>query len=398
MDISYERNVTTILTTIISNLITMVLLGVSDDVKRASEIDMDKALIKKGIAAPTRRTYFEAIILLIYLPKFVVDRAFDALVNLIEGTSKGMPYKHIRLLSNAEYFIGYDSQEEFDQDNDSNGSLMTTQQGEDNNDPIIVCDYWYKTESVTTKLLPKIWIPKYWPKKIMKGSFRVHAPPDEAYISNLAFDGMYSMKSTMSCLFGAVQCVSTIVISCMRLQNIDAVHTMDVLSMYTSYMLLCVIIREAFDPAYHCKPVVCIPRKELKKYQRNSSGLSYPTLRFRIHRYFRNPHSWGCRLIPIFLWIPICLMIPLLIYINKNDTLLLSLHTVWLVVNLFELYFANFSERSIVLRVYIQTPSILVYFITTFTGGLLTALIVCSCLSATTEQKYPSTVNWLPHF
>jgi hypothetical protein len=109
----------------------------------------------------------------------------------------------------------------------------------------------------------------------------------------------------------------------MRSQNIDTVHTVDILSMYTSYLLLCVVIFISFKPAYHCNLIVCIPRKQFKKYRKVSNGLSFVHLRLHIFKHFQHSREWGSLLINFLLLVPICLMIALLVYINKNDTLLL---------------------------------------------------------------------------
>jgi hypothetical protein len=125
-------------------------------------------------------------------------------------------------------------------------------------------------------------------KAIMIAYYCMYTLPDETYVSDPIFDGVYSMKSNIGCLFGPVQCVSTIVILCMCSQNIDTVYTMGVLSMYTSCIRFCAVIYVLFRPVYHCIPVVCI----LRKCQRISSGLSHPELQFRIFQHFQNCYSW----------------------------------------------------------------------------------------------------------
>jgi hypothetical protein len=391
MDALYERNITEVLTTIVSNIITFTLLGVSTYV-RFPRSGMDETQREKGISVPTWRTYLQVFMELIYFPIKIVDNATEALRYLIKGACMGMPYKYIRLLSSVEYFIGYNSQEEFDKDN-SGSNYKTTQQDEDDNDSVNFCEYRYTAEHIEDTELPKVWLPKYWPEKIMYADYCIYVPPNQAYISDPTFDGMYSLKSSTSCLFGAVQCISAIVISCMRLQNINTMHTMDVLSMYTSYMLLCIVINLSFLPGYHVKPLVCIPVTELKSYQKISSKMAHPKLRRRIYMHFQR-HRWGYKLISILLLIPICLMVALLIYINKNNTLLLSLSAAWVFTFVFGEYFNYFLERIFPLLKYHVNQ----YFVTAVTGCLLISLIVCSCLNVTTEQKYPSNVNWLPHF
>jgi hypothetical protein len=236
---------------------------------------------------------------------------------------------------------------------------------------------------------PTRWPPKYWPK----GAKRVERPllltlPDKRYISDPIFDGMYSMKSSMGCLFGAIQCVSVIVISCIRLHNIDTMHTMDVLSMFTCYLLLCIVIIVACDPSYYCKPVVCIPENKLEIYSKINDGLSFPELRLRVHSFF-DEDDWGPILVLLLLLIPIFLMAVLLIYINKNDMLLLTLSTVSI------LFVTTIGPLTKLL----EYPFLLIFlFQAIITLGLFIALVIFSCLNATPEQKYPSNVNWLPHF
>jgi hypothetical protein len=110
-----------------------------------------------------------------------------------------------------------------------------------------------------------------------------HAPPEEVYISDPTFDRMYSMKSSLGCLFGAVQCISATVMSCMRLQNGDTVHTMDVLPMYTSYLLLCDTTTVLPKPVYDIKPIICILGK--KKLKKKSKGHQWIVLSETVHPY-----------------------------------------------------------------------------------------------------------------
>jgi hypothetical protein len=142
--------------------------------------------------------------------------------------------------------------------------------------------------NIDSAQLPMLWLPKYWPKKVEKvrGNPRLLTLPDKKYISSPDFDGFYCMKSSMGCLFGAVQCISGVIISCMRLQNINTMHTMDILSMFTSYLLLCMVIYATCDPGYYCKPVVCIPLMEWETYQKLDDRLSHPKLRLYIHSFF----------------------------------------------------------------------------------------------------------------
>jgi hypothetical protein len=62
MDISYERNVSEVFTAIISNVITIVLLGVFFGARAALSFSINKALIEKGIAFPIWWIYFRALL------------------------------------------------------------------------------------------------------------------------------------------------------------------------------------------------------------------------------------------------------------------------------------------------------------------------------------------------
>jgi hypothetical protein len=398
MDISYERNVTTLLTTIIFNAITIALLGVYEVIKEEFYTD-DIFSKESGAIFPSLSTYATTFALLLFQPSRYIKDATIALCNLISGMSVGMPYKYIRLLSDATYFIGHDPQENKQDSIKKNSSTHIN--GNQTNSDGNSLDNNNQTNNGGYSLdghirLPKVWPPKYRPKKLTVTMERIQllTPPDEIYISDPTFDGFYSVKSTMSCLFGAVQCTSSILVSCMRLQNMDTVHTMDVLSMYTSYILFCIIIGISFHPSYYCKPVVCLPEAKLKTYTTISNELSSRDLRLCIHSFFNQYHGYGRLLIHSILLIPICLMVSLLVYINRNNTLLLSLSAVWVFLSAIGCVFVmvpDFSplERCTYLLALIQAPA---------ASGLLVILIVFSCLYATPEQKYPSNVNWLPHF
>jgi hypothetical protein len=407
MDVSYERNVTTLLTTIISNAITITLLGVYKSIKQDTYTHEELSW-ESGTIAPSWLSYIDSFFDTLINPIQLVEDTALALCNLIIGMSVGMPFKYIRLLSDASYFIGYNPQDVVDEDKqgvvdedkqderEENANLHIDDSQTDVDDDslesgslVVVLENY---EDSAQAQLPKVWLPKYWPKKVKeKNDLRLLYPPPEKFVSDAGFDEFYSVKSSLGCLFGAVQCVSAIVISCIRLQNIDTVHTMDVLSMYTSYMLLCTVIGVSFDPAYYCKPVVCIPIKQLERYTTIGSRLSFRNLRLCIHSFFSLRR--GRMLVSILLVAPICLMTALLIYINKNSLLLLSLSTIWIFVT------ALGSLLLLVPLIFSVIPTDIfatVHMVVTL--GLLITLIVYSCLNATVEQKYPSSANWLPHF
>jgi hypothetical protein len=259
----------------------------------------------------------------------------------------------------------------------------------DINDISVNCIVTHKND-IGSIQLPTLWLPKYWPKKVKEVKrLRLLTLPAKRYISDPTFDGFYCMKSSMGCLFGAVQCVSAIIMSCMRLQNIDTMHTMDVISMFSSYMLLCMVIHAACGPAYYCKPVVCLPKLQLGIYEKINNELSFRKLRLCIHWFFDK--NWAKILVFLLLSTPICLMVILLIYINRNNTLLLSLSIVWI------LFVAVISPLIFLLCLLFLSEK-LFFFQATIPPVLLIILIVCSCLVVTPEQKYPNSVNWLPHF
>jgi hypothetical protein len=391
MDASYERNITTLLTTITSNIITITLLSVYQSFKEDS---INQRLTKEnGVIAPSLWTYLQAFSMLLTYPLRHIRDATVALCGLICNSTLGLPYKYTRLLSDAQYFIGYNSEDEMNEDRQDRFEENCSRHIDDDqldsdgtsvSNPIQIDIR--KSETDDTRL-PKIWLPKYWPKNVKeeKGIY-LFTLPDKSYISDPIFDGMYSIKSFLGCLFGIVQCISTIILSCIRLQNIDTVHTMDVLSMYTSYILLCTVISISFNPSYYCKPVVCIPRNELEKYTNISNESSFSNLHLHILVLFGRAR--GHILIRFLLLTPICLMVALLIYINRNSALLLSLCTLWMLATTL-ISLLSISEGLL----YIFYP---IYI--TVTLGLLITMSVCSCLYATPEQKYPSSVNWLPHF
>jgi hypothetical protein len=74
-----------------------------------------------------------------------------------------MPYKYIRLLSNADYYIDYDSQEEFfNQDNNPDDQNKTAQRDEDHNNPINTpFVYVYRPGSLVVYPVDNTKIPKY---------------------------------------------------------------------------------------------------------------------------------------------------------------------------------------------------------------------------------------------
>jgi hypothetical protein len=97
-------------------------------------------------------------------------------------------------------------------------------------------------------------------EKMMEGSFKIYTLSDKRYINDPTFSRIYPMKSNKCCLFDAVQYVSTIFIFCMHLQILIQC-TQRTFYQCTRYILLCFVIDVAFNPACHCQPAICIPRK-----------------------------------------------------------------------------------------------------------------------------------------
>jgi hypothetical protein len=118
MDVSYERNVATLLTTIITNSITMALLG-TVGVFKDNEHSDEKLLGERD----NIQRCLESLVLLLILPVIFVSYAARSLCRLIKYKSVGMPYKYIRLLPNARYFIGYDTQNKFNKPDGKQGKL-----------------------------------------------------------------------------------------------------------------------------------------------------------------------------------------------------------------------------------------------------------------------------------
>jgi hypothetical protein len=391
MDVSCERNVTTLLTTIISNAITITILGICKSIKQ------EKLSKESSTVVPSLSAYMITFSILILDPIEIVKDATRALSHLIMRMTLGFPYKYIRLLSDATYFYGYDSQDEKDQDKQDGNEDDCTLQIDD--DQTLCNDVREKSFYASHRIFTNsaqfrmVWLPEYWPEKVRekKPGFHLLVPPDEAYISDPAFDVFFSVKSVMGCVFGIVQCASGIVISCMRLHNINMVHTMDVLSMYTSYILFCTVISVSLSPAYYCKPVVCIPRNQVEKFTTIGSGLAPRSWRLYIATFFAQQP--GHALVGFLLFTPVYLLFGLLAYINKSSTLLLSLSAVWVFASVFGhlLISDPYFERSNLLEILILGPAVVIL-------GLLITLIVYSCLYATTEQRYPSSASWLPHF
>jgi hypothetical protein len=126
MDASYERNIADVLTTVISNVITMVLLGTMVGIKD-EDISDDHLLKKKDDIT----SYIGSLFLLLVVPIGFVSNAANSLCYLIRKMSEGKPYKYIRLLSEARYFIGYDLQYKFvlDQKDGKRRKLQRTYEG-----------------------------------------------------------------------------------------------------------------------------------------------------------------------------------------------------------------------------------------------------------------------------
>jgi hypothetical protein len=400
MDVSYERNVSTLLTTIITNLAGIVLLGVSEYWR------------KKGggytITLPENNEYLYGLLILLICPIGIISNAAQSLCSLIKGISLGLSYKYIRLLSFATYYITRrDGDEGIDIDEEKTNGFAAGNDNLKGNNPLM--EALLHVDSSTGFNFPTVWVPRNWSHEVSKIETPSYlmALPNERYISHPDLDGAFSIKSCMSCFFGSMQCISAIVISCMRLQNIDTIHTMDVLSMYTSYLLLCSVICVSFRPAYHVRPTVCIPENKLILCQHINKELRFQKLRLCIHSFFDKRHSHV--LLGALLSIPICLIVILLMYINRNNTLLFVLSVVSVLAVAFGCLVWKLTKDFDNLLISLVTRPqqgekewseiylFMVFLLALVISGLSIALVVFSCFNATIEQKYPSSANWLPH-
>jgi hypothetical protein len=391
MDILYERNVATLFTTIISNLIGIAMLG------SAIGHMLEKLVYEEPTIIESILSYLLQFWGILAFPSFYIFFSAYSLFNFIRRMCLGIPYRYIRLLSDARYFASYNTQDEMNNDDEQDNSeesysgYIGDKQIHSDNAPINSHSQVDIHKSDEDTLLPTVWLPKFWPKYVKeKKGLQLMAPPDENYISDPTCDKVYSVKSGMGCLFGVVQCVSTMLISSIRLQNMDTVHTMDVISMYTSYILLCTVIGAWFNPTYYFKPIVCIPRNELKKYTTIDSKVLFKNLRLRIHSL--DEYFWAL-LIGVLLHIPTYSMGALLVYINRNSMLLMSLSVAYISVIVIMPFFILFAYC-----VHEKVMVLLLVLYLLITPGLPIALLVYSCLDATAEQKYPSSASWLPHF
>jgi hypothetical protein len=470
MDVPYERNVTTLLTTIISNVVTITLLGIYKPIKHGAakpaknenqnenenenennndpsnekgegthdpsnensesardlpqknngnisgsstendgnapsssaenDENINNSSMENGAIVPDSSTYMESFMFQLTHPIGIIHDASKALCSLISGVSLGMSYKYIRLLADTSYYINYETKEKLDAELERRAKKevektendkeigKNTQVENDSDTEKLVPKVPPTSDTINTTKLPTLWLPSKWSEFVLKEEkgLKLYAPPEKDYISDPAFDGFYSVKSGMGCLFGAVQCTSTILISCLRLKNMDMLHTMDVLSMYTSYLLLCVVISVSFEPAYYCKPVVCIPVEELDRYTKLDK-------RNRLIQVLQKVFGGrvGRFLIDFLLFAPVGLMIALLIYINLYITLL------WLLSVVSVSIAATASVITLIARPF-SSSKIIPYTLVVLILGPLIALVTFSCLYATAEQRYPSSANWLPHF
>jgi hypothetical protein len=396
----FERNVATTLTTIISNIITITLLGINDTIKQELQVtkhtpgangskpEQSEAVI------PLWSTYMDAFLMMLILPIVHVLGATVALCGLIQGISVGMPYKYIRLLSDASIFVGLDSLDDFYEHKQESYSVHIGDQTDNDSVNSFTTIDTHSKGYIDSNRLSTVWLPEYWPEKVQKAKHqRLLASPDKKYISDPEFDGMYCIKSSAGCLFGAIQCISSILISCMRLQNIDMVHTMDILSIYTSYILICSVISVSCNPSYYWKPVVCIPRDEWDTYRTASSELRFRDLRLTIDLFF-NEKIRGRVLIFVLLSIPLCLIFTLMVYINRNNALVLLLSSFWI----FATVFGHMIISTICQWNGDDPTKPIIPVEAGVMLGLLIALMSFSSFTATPEQKQLHSAYWLPHF
>jgi hypothetical protein len=91
-------------------------------------------------------------------------------------------------------------------------------------------------------------------------------------------------------------------------------------------LLLCIVVTLSNGTAYYCNSVVYTSKDRVEDYEYTSDDLSLLGLRLKIAMYFGQVR--GYVLTFIFILVPLCLMIRLLIYVNRNNALPLALSTI----------------------------------------------------------------------
>jgi hypothetical protein len=175
MDVLCERSVTTLLTTITSNLSAIVLLGINCHIQEENEAENDDEVEKDETEEDKNHelskkdnfeSYLMSFISLLTFPVLNVTNSTKALCHLIRGLSLGMPYKYIRLLSDARYFSGSNNQNESKLDKsggcEENCSILIDDGQTDidntSENNLVQTDAHKSNENIP---LPTVWLPKY---------------------------------------------------------------------------------------------------------------------------------------------------------------------------------------------------------------------------------------------
>ncbi|RCI01446.1 hypothetical protein CU097_010261 [Rhizopus azygosporus] len=117
---------------------------------------------------------------------------------------------------------------------------------------------------VTDEKEPSEYITSTWLPSALKGkesvkrldSYALRRPMEiKANISNPEYDDRYSIKSVISCIIAGVQVISTTADFCIRMVDINSVHILDVIVMFTNWILFCQIILTLLAPMYYTKPL-----------------------------------------------------------------------------------------------------------------------------------------------
>lgn len=117
---------------------------------------------------------------------------------------------------------------------------------------------------VTDEKEPSDYITSTWLPPALKGeesvkrldSYALCRPMEiKVNTSNPEYDDRYSIKSIISYIIVGVQVISTTVDFCMRVVDINSVHTLDVIVMFTSWILFCQIILTLLAPMYYTEPL-----------------------------------------------------------------------------------------------------------------------------------------------
>lgn len=203
----------------------------------------------------------------------------------------------------------------------------------------------------------------------------------KANFSNPEYSDRYSIKPVISCIIAGVQVISITVDFCMRLVNIDSVHTLDVIVMLTSWVLFCQIILTLLAPVYYTRPVVYIPVADLAKYctidEKAVTKTRVTIANFILYR---------CRKLWLaLLCLPVIAMLAILLFISRDNVFLCELSAICVAL----LLVSAITHFVVHARAVRFTLGFLIFVSFFF-------LIIKSCFVTTVEQRYTDTASWLP--